>query len=351
MITEELIRDLEQTVTPARVLRDEPLSMHCSFRVGGPADLFVKIQTERELCRVLTLLRAAGVETFILGRGTNLLIGDGGYRGAVVTMCEESAADRAAGADNAGGQSAADRAAGADSAGGQKAVGNAAAAEEKAADLLLGEGRVTGTTVLAGAGASLHKAAVEAARASLTGLEFAAGIPGTIGGGIVMNAGAYGGEMRQVVREVSVLTKEGEVRTYEAEEMEFGYRTSRLKREPSVVLHTVMELAPGERTGIEARMADLAQQRRSKQPLEYPSAGSTFKRPEGYFAGKLIEDAGLKGFRCGDAEVSTKHSGFVINRGGATAAQIRTLIEQVQQAVYDSAGVLLEREVIYLGEF
>ena len=336
MITEELIRDLEQTVTPARVLRDEPLSMHCSFRVGGPADLFVKIQTERELCRVLTLLRAAGVETFILGRGTNLLIGDGGYRGAVVTMCEESAADRAAGADSAGGQ---------------KAVGNAAAAEEKAADLLLGEVRVTGTTVLAGAGASLHKAAVEAARASLTGLEFAAGIPGTIGGGIVMNAGAYGGEMRQVVREVSVLTKEGEVRTYEAEEMEFGYRTSRLKREPSVVLHTVMELAPGERTGIEARMADLAQQRRSKQPLEYPSAGSTFKRPEGYFAGKLIEDAGLKGFRCGDAEVSTKHSGFVINRGGATAAQIRTLIEQVQQAVYDSAGVRLEREVIYLGEF
>lgn len=351
MITQELIRDLEQAVTPARVLRDEPLSMHCSFRVGGPADLFVKIQTEGELIRVLTLLRAAGVETFILGRGTNLLIGDGGYRGAVVTMCEENAADRAAGADNAGGQSAADRAAGADNAGVQKAVGNAAGAEEKAADLRLGEVRVTGTTVRAGAGASLHKAAVEAARASLTGLEFAAGIPGTIGGGIVMNAGAYGGEMRQVVREVSVLTKDGEVRTYTAEEMEFGYRTSRLKREPSVVLHTVMELAPGDRTEIEARMADLAQQRRSKQPLEYPSAGSTFKRPEGYFAGKLIEDVGLKGFRCGDAEVSTKHSGFVINRGGATAAQIRTLIEQVQQTVYDSAGVLLEREVIYLGEF
>ena len=361
MITQELIRDLEQAVTPARVLRDEPLSGHCSFRVGGPADLFVKIQTEGELIRVLTLLRAAEVETFILGRGTNLLIGDGGYRGAVVTMCEESAADRAAGqntaenaaaTDGAEEQNAAEHAADAGSTDGQDATaGRAAAEKEKEDDLLLGEVRVTGTTVRAGAGASLHKAAVEAARASLTGLEFAAGIPGTIGGGIVMNAGVYGGEMRQVVREVSVLTKDGEVRTYTAEEMEFGYRTSRLKREPSVVLHTVMELAPGDRTEIEARMADLAQQRRSKQPLEYPSAGSTFKRPEGYFAGKLIEDAGLKGFRCGDAEVSTKHSGFVINRGGATAAQIRTLIEQVQQTVYDSAGVRLEREVIYLGEF
>ena len=318
MTAESLVRKLEIAVPAERILPDEPLAGHCSFKVGGPADLFIQVRTQDELRQVLPILREAGVEVFFLGRGTNLLIGDRGFRGAVVCFCADSTGGEAGGGEQ----------------------------EETLQSV-----SVDGKTIRAGAGASLHRAAAEACRASLTGLEFAAGIPGTIGGGIVMNAGAYGGEMKQVVTEVTVLTESGEICTYSNEEMEFGYRTSRLKREPSVVLSVVMQLRDGEQKQIEEKMADLARQRREKQPLEYPSAGSTFKRPEGYFAGKLIEDAGLKGFAVGGAEVSVKHSGFVINRGGASAAEIRSLIEQVQQRVYEDAGVRLEREVIYLGEF
>ena len=240
----------------------------------------------------------------------SLLIGDGGYRGAVVTMCAPAGTETA-----------------------------------------LNRVEVDGTMLRAGAGASLLKIAMAARDAGLTGFEFAAGIPGSLGGAVMMNAGAYGGEMKQVVRTVDVLYPGKEVRTYSGEEMEFGYRTSRLKREDGIVLAAAIELAPGDKQAITDRITELAQQRKDKQPLEFASAGSTFKRPEGYFAGKLIQDAGLKGFRVGDAQVSEKHAGFVINRGNASAAQIRKLIEEVQRIVLEDAGVQLEREVIFLGEF
>ena len=310
MITQELIRDLKNIVSPDRVLVSEMLSGHCSFKTGGPADLFIRVATEDELERTVDLLRESGTDMFLLGRGTNLLIGDGGYRGAVVTMCAQPGADTS-----------------------------------------LSEVRADGNRLSAGAGASLQKIALAARDAGLTGLEFAAGIPGSLGGAVMMNAGAYGGEMRQVIRKVKILHPGDGCRVYGLDEMEFGYRTSRLKREEGIVLRAEMELASGDPVRITERIAELAQQRKDKQPLEFASAGSTFKRPEGYFAGKLIQDAGLKGFSVGDAQVSEKHAGFVINRGGASAAQIRRLIEEVQRAVFENSGVHLEREVIFLGEF
>ena len=203
----------------------------------------------------------------------------------------------------------------------------------------------------AGAGASLYKIAMAARDAGLAGFEFAAGIPGSLGGAVIMNAGAYDGEMKKVVRSADVLYPGIGIRRFDAEELEFGYRTSRMKRSGGIVLGAELELEPGDREEIGSRIAELAQRRRDKQPLEFASAGSTFKRPEGYFAGKLIQDAGLKGFSVGDAQVSEKHAGFVINRGGASAAQIRELIEEVQRIVLENSGVQLEREVIFLGEF
>lgn len=291
-------------------MRDELLSGHCSFRTGGPADLFIQVCTEEELVRTLELLEASDVEVFLLGRGTNLLIGDGGYRGAVVTMCAPSGAD---------------------------------------SDLC--DVRIDGFRLRAGAGASLLKIAMAARDASLSGFEFAAGIPGSLGGAVMMNAGAYGGEMKDVVRSVRIYYPDSGIRELTGDEMEFGYRTSRLKRENGIVLGAEMELEPGDRQKITNKITELAQKRMDKQPLEYASAGSTFKRPEGYFAGKLIQDAGLMGFSVGDAQVSEKHAGFVINRGNASAAQIRQLIEEVQRVVLEDSGVQLEREVIFLGEF
>lgn len=310
MITRELILQLQKIVAPGRVREKEILASHSSFRTGGPADLFIEVCDREELMKVMDLLAQSQTEVFLLGRGTNLLIGDGGYRGAVVTMCAPAGTETA-----------------------------------------LNRVEVDGTMLRAGAGASLLKIAMAARDAGLAGFEFAAGIPGSLGGAVMMNAGAYGGEMKQVVRSVDVLYPGKEVRTYSGEEMEFGYRTSRLKREDGIVLAAAIELAPGDKQAITDRITELAQQRKDKQPLEFASAGSTFKRPEGYFAGKLIQDAGLKGFRVGDAQVSEKHAGFVINRGNASAAQIRKLIEEVQRIVLEDAGVQLEREVIFLGEF
>ncbi len=310
MITEGLISELIKIAAPERVSRDELLSGHCSFRAGGPADLFIQVCTEEELVKTLELLEASGVEVFLLGRGTNLLIGDKGFRGAIVTMCAP------------------------------------AGAESDLCDV-----KIDGCRLRAGAGASLLKIAMAARDASLAGFEFAAGIPGSLGGAVMMNAGAYGGEMKDVVKSVRIFYPGSGIRELSGEEMEFGYRTSRLKRERGIVLGAEMELEPGDRQKITDRITELAQKRMDKQPLEYASAGSTFKRPEGYFAGKLIQDAGLMGFSVGDAQVSEKHAGFVINRGNASAAQIRQLIEEVQRIVLEDSGVQLEREVIFLGEF
>lgn len=310
MITSELVSELMKIAAPERVFRDELLSGHCSFRTGGPADLFIQVCTEDELVGTLELLKASDIEVFLLGRGTNLLIGDGGFRGAVVTMCAPSGAE---------------------------------------SDLC--DVRIDGCRLRAGAGASLLKIAMAARDASLAGFEFAAGIPGSLGGAVMMNAGAYGGEMKDVVRSVRIYYPDSGIRELSGDEMEFGYRTSRLKRENGIVLGAEMELEPGDRQQITNKITELAQKRMDKQPLEYASAGSTFKRPEGYFAGKLIQDAGLMGFSVGDAQVSEKHAGFVINRGSASAAQIRQLIEEVQRIVLEDSGVQLEREVIFLGEF
>ena len=310
MITSGLVSELIKIAAPERVTRDEPLSGHCSFRTGGPADLFIQVCTEEELVKTMELLRSSGIEVFLLGRGTNLLIGDGGFRGAVVTMCAPSGTQT---------------------------------------DLC--DVRIDGCRLRAGAGASLLKIAMTARDASLAGFEFAAGIPGSLGGAVMMNAGAYGGEMKDVVWSVRIFYPDSGIREFSGEEMEFGYRTSRLKRERGIVLGAEIELEPGDRQEISDKITELAQKRMDKQPLEYASAGSTFKRPEGYFAGKLIQDAGLMGFSVGDAQVSEKHAGFVINRGNASAAQIRQLIEEVQRIVLEDSGVQLEREVIFLGEF
>ena len=310
MITAGLLSELYNITSPDRVRQNEILAQHCSFRTGGPADLFIQVVSADELAETIDILAVYGCETFLLGRGTNLLIGDRGFRGAVVTMCPP-----------AGGESE------------------------------LSGVRAEGCLLTAGAGASLNKIAIAARDAGLAGFEFAAGIPGSLGGAVIMNAGAYGGEMKDVVRSVDVLYPGTGIRRLSAQELEFGYRTSRVKHEHAIVLGAELELTPGDIDGISSRIAELARQRREKQPLEFASAGSTFKRPEGYFAGKLIQDAGLKGYRVGEAQVSEKHAGFVINRGGASAAQIRQLIEDVQRIVFENSGVKLEREVIFLGEF
>ena len=254
MITEGLVSELIKIAAPERVKRDEFLSGHCSFRTGGPADLFVQVCTEEELVKTLELLEASDVDVFLLGRGTNLLIGDKGFRGAVVTMCAPSGTE---------------------------------------SDLC--NVKIDGCRLRAGAGASLLKIAMAARDAALAGFEFAAGIPGSLGGAVMMNAGAYGGEMKDVVKSVRIFYPGSGIRELSGEEMRFGYRTSRLKQERGIVLSAEMELEPGDSQKITERITELAQKRMDKQPLEYASAGSTFKRPEGYFAGKLIQDAGLMG--------------------------------------------------------
>lgn len=308
-----------------RVLRDEPMEQHCSFRVGGPADLFLRVGTADELTDVQKMLAAAGEPYFVLGRGTNLLVGDHGYRGAVITLTGKAA----------------------------RPVTDTTEENDSNEDQAssLHEVRVTGETVTAGGGASLTSVARAARDHGLQGLEFAAGIPGSVGGGLVMNAGAYGGEMKDVVQDALLLLPDGTRQRLSNEQLHFGYRHSILKEREGVVLEVVFRLKKGDPAAITALMEDLSERRRQKQPLEYPSAGSTFKRPRGYYAGKLIEEAGLRGYTVGGACVSQKHCGFVINRDHATAAQIRELIEDVQLRVYETAGVKLEREVIYLGEF
>lgn len=312
MVNREIIQKLERILGEDRILQKEPMSRHCSFRTGGPADLFLRVGTEEQLIESLSLLKGSGVPVFLLGRGTNILVGDRGYRGAIVTLTPDPAAAR----------------------------------EDQFAQV-----SVEGNLLIAGAGATLQKAALTARDHGLAGFEFAAGIPGSVGGGVVMNAGAYGGELADSIRAATLVTEDGTAKGFSAPQLEMGYRTSILKRISAVVTGAVFELEPGDKDEISAKITELAKKRSEKQPLEYPSAGSTFKRPEGYFAGKLIQDAGLRGYAVGDAQVSEKHCGFVINRGEATSSQIRELIERVQERVYENSGVRLEREVIFLGEF
>lgn len=295
---------LTEVLGRENVLRKEPMSRHTTFRVGGEAEYYAKIQEKSQLTVILDYLRKTEQPYFVLGNGSNILVSDKGYEGVIL--------DLSAGLKN----------------------------------IEIKDKRVT-----AQAGALLSTVAAKAYEAGLTGFEFAAGIPGTIGGAIVMNAGAYDGEMKQVVESVSVVNEQGETMILDNETMEFGYRKSIIKNRPFIVTEAVLLLEEGEKEQIKSRMEELNQKRREKQPLNYPSAGSTFKRPEGHFAGKLIMDAGLRGFRIGGARVSEKHCGFVINEGNATATDVADVIDEVTERVRDKFGVTLETEIIKLGEF
>ena len=297
-----LINDLLAVVGEAKVKLDEPMSAHTTFRIGGPADVFVEPDSEERLCQVVALCRNAGVPFVCVGNGSNLLVSDDGFRGVVVST-------------------------------------------RRGMEQL----EINGDLVKAGAGVLLGKLASECCRAGLGGLEFAGGIPGTVGGAVVMNAGAYGGEMKQVLTRVHVLMPDGSLVWISVEEMELGYRTSCIPSCGGIVTAAEFKLYPKDSVQIKGEMDELGRRRREKQPIELPSAGSTFKRPVCYFAGKLIQDAGLAGFRVGGAEVSSKHCGFVVNRGGATAADVLSLCRQVESEVYRRFGVSLEMEVKTLG--
>ena len=292
---------LRTILSKEQIFCKEPMSRHTTFRAGGPADYYLTPRPE-QAADLLQLCRREQVPYQVVGNGSNLLVGDQGIRGAVIAFAKP------------------------------------------AAQITVSAGKVA-----AGAGALLSQAAAAALRAGLGGMEFAAGIPGSVGGAVVMNAGAYGGEMKDMVREALVMKPEGELVRLSGEELELGYRSSVIARKGYVVLEAVLELSPGEPEAIQAKMQELKEARTGKQPLEYPSAGSTFKRPQGYFAGKLIMDAGLRGFRVGDAQVSEKHCGFVINRGDATAADVMALIAHVRSEVKRRFGVELEMEVKTLG--
>lgn len=301
---EKIKQRFREILAADQILEAEPMSRHTTFRIGGPADLFLVPKSGVETAAVLRVCREENIPYFILGNGSNLLVSDKGYRGVVVQLYRG-----------------------------------------------FGEIKVRDDKIYAQAGALLSGIASAAREASLTGFEFAGGIPGTLGGAVVMNAGAYGGEMKDVLEEVTVLTPEGEILTMQAKQLHMGYRTSAVKENGYVVLEAVISLEKGKQEAIRSRMQELAGMRSSKQPLSYPSAGSTFKRPEGYFAGKLIMDSGLRGYQVGGAQVSEKHCGFVINTGNATAQDVRQLMADVQRIVKEKFGVTLEPEVKFLGEF
>ena len=299
---------LSEAAGADHILKDEPMSAHTTFRIGGPADYFVVPEDAASLGRGVALCRAEGVDYFITGNGSNLLVGDGGYRGVVFHICHTM---------------------------------DDVAYEEKGTELL----------VEAGAGVMLSSLARQVSSKGYTGFEYATGIPGTLGGGVTMNAGAYGGEISDNLLWAELMDETGAVLRLERDRLKLSYRHSVMMEQPLVVLRAGFSFTKGDAMAITEKVAELSRSRKEKQPLEYPSAGSTFKRPEGYFAGKLIQDCGLKGFRVGDAVVSEKHSGFVINVGHATAADVMTLIRHVQQEVDRQFCVRIEPEVRMIGEF
>lgn len=302
-MSESIFQQLSVLLPAGCVRENVTLAPYTTMRTGGPAALFAEPRNAQQLAHVHQWAQEKGLPLLILGNGSNLLIADSGFDGLVIHL------------------------------------GRA-----------LSEVSVFANTLTAQAGASLAAAARAAAQASLTGLEFAAGIPGSIGGAVCMNAGAYGGEIAQVIVSARVLTPEG-VRMVSRDELSLGYRSSAVMQNGWVVLEATFELAPGSPDEIKATMADLAARRREKQPLQYPSCGSFFKRPVGYYAGALIEQAGLKGYRVGDAQVSEMHAGFVINRGHATSSEIYRLMQEVQRRVQAQFGVTLEPEVRLIGHF
>ena len=304
LINEAVYEYISQYVDPQDILKNELMSRHTTFCVGGEAEAFLRIHNKEQLEKLIPYFKLAELPYFVIGNGSNLLVGDKGYHGII---------------------------------------------------LYLGDGmdqiQVDGNRLTVQAGCLMSRIAREACEHALTGFEFASGIPGSIGGGVVMNAGAYDGELGQIVTKVWVMNEEGEILVLNNQDMEFGYRTSVIKKRPFIVVQAEIELQPGNQEEIAAKMTELNRRRRDKQPLQYPSAGSTFKRPEGYFAGKLIMDAGLRGYSIGGACVSEKHCGFIINKNHASAADVAEVICEVQERVKEKFGVTLETEVILLGDF
>ena len=282
----------------------EPMSAHTTFKIGGPAELYIAPQNINGLIGVIKMVRQLGIEYHIIGNGSNLLVGDKGVKGAVIEIGKS-----------------------------------------------LGEIEISGDTVTAQSGVLLSKLANSTARNGLSGLEFASGIPGSLGGAVYMNAGAYGGEMKDVITKVTYLDEECRVQELTADKCDFGYRHSFFSGKDYVILGAEMKLTPKNMELILADIKELSEKRISKQPIDKPSAGSTFKRPTGYFAAALIEETGLKGYTVGGASVSEKHSGFVVNNGGATAEDVMKVISHVQKTVFEKTGVKLETEVKMLGEF
>ncbi len=303
---DEVTKQLQAVLEPENLLLDEPMKGYTTFRVGGPAKWMAAPEDEQQLRIILKICKETNMPYFVLGRGSNLLVSDRGFDGVVINL--------------------------------RKNFTKITTDKEA-------------KTITAEAGASLPAVSQAALSAGLTGLEFAAGIPGTMGGGLFMNAGAYGGELKQIVTEAAVMAPDGVIRHVPNEKMELGHRLSSFMRTDEIILSVTMQLADGDPQSIKAMMDDFNARRRDKQPLEYPSAGSTFKRPTGYFAGKLIEDAGLKGFSVGGAEVSEKHAGFVINTGTATASDIWNLCQEVRKRVFVQFGVELEPEIQMVGSF
>ncbi|MBQ6470011.1 MAG: UDP-N-acetylmuramate dehydrogenase [Lachnospiraceae bacterium] len=298
----EVRRRFEEAAGKNAVFENEEMSARTSFRIGGAAALFVTPDSEESAVEVIRIARESGIPYYVMGNGSNLLVADSGFDGAVIQLAKKMSGIR-----------------------------------------------VEGQEIRVQCGALLSRIAAEARNAGLDGFSFASGIPGTFGGACMMNAGAYGGEMKDVLSDVRILDPDGNVRTVFPEEMGLGYRTSAFEKRGDIVLSGTIRLKEGDPEKIGKRMEELAQLRKEKQPLTQPSAGSTFKRPKGYFAGKLISDAGLKGYSIGGAQVSEKHAGFVINTGGATAEDVRNLIAFIRQTVFEKFGVELETEVKFLG--
>lgn len=285
------------------VLENEMMSKHTSFRIGGPADIFICAQNEKQIQNAIAIAKQYHVPITVIGNGSNLLVSDKGIRGIVIQIGKG-----------------------------------------------MDEITVKDTIIYAKAGALLSSIGAAALQHHLKGFEFASGIPGSLGGAVCMNAGAYGGEIKNILESVEVLTSNGEIKQIQAKELHLGYRRSDVSEKGYIVLSAVFHLEKGEYDSIQNEMKSLAEQRRLKQPLEFASAGSTFKRPEGYFAGKLISDAGLKGYHIGQAEVSEKHGGFIINKGNASCEDVLALIKHCQNVVFEKFGVTLETEVKMIGE-
>ena len=302
-MNDQFLTELQNVMGGSGIFMEEPMKKHTTFRVGGPADVLVQ-PDETALAAILALCRRYHVSYSFIGNGSNLLVGDKGIRGVVIEMTDP-----------------------------------------------MGNIEVDGTKITAQAGAMLSKIANTAASNGLGGMEFAAGIPGSVGGAVVMNAGAYGGEMKDIIEKVYVLDENGAQLELDRDALDLGYRHSCIPEKKYIVTKVVLELVPRNEAEIRSEMKELNEKRAEKQPLQYPSAGSTFKRPEGYFAGKLIMDAGLRGYQVGGAQVSEKHCGFVINKGDATAADLCQLMRDVSDKVQAQFGVVLEPEVKMIGEF